>query len=237
MVKRRTFKKSLGTRKQGRQKAQIVTSMVRYVTPKASSLYSNIKVEATVPIWIYGTIGGDYYSLASNAQTWHTYVLSPSITFSNYPELRAMLNSYLFYKVNGAAVSYAKSYGASSVNEIRQAPPIAFNIGAAMSTNQTATLTPSRVFDMDDSYRVQPLSEDKDIGSRYYKFKNMRSGSPATYPAAVGEWESTATAPCVLFSFGFKEQPENAADASIRIGAALVTIYITFKKPGQANSY
>lgn len=237
MVKRRTFKKSLGRRRQQRPKGQVVTGMIKYVTPKASSMTALCKVEISVPLWIYGTIGGDVYSLAGNTNTWHTYVLNQGQSFTNLPELRSMLNSYMFYRVNGAFIAYVKSYGTSSVNEIRQAPPLAFNIGAAMSTSQTGQLTAARVFDMDDSYRVQPLSDDKDLNSRYYRFDNMRSGAPSTNQAGLGEWESTGTSPNVLFSLGYKEVPENAADVSIRIGAALVTVYISFKKPGQSGNY
>lgn len=237
MAKRLIMKKSLGRRRQQRKKAQIVTSMVRYVQPKANTMYQNLKVEISVPLWIYGTIGGDAYSLSGSSNTWHLYVLTQGQTYPVLPELRAALNSYLYYRVNGASIAYCKTYGSSSVNEIRQAPPLAFNIGPALSNTQTSNLVPAEVFDMDDSYRIQPLSDDKELNSRYYKFKNMRSGQPATYGAAVGEWENTAIAPTVLFSLGYKEAPENAADVSIRIGAALVTLYISFMKPAQANTY
>lgn len=237
MVKRRTFKKSLGTRRQQRPKAQVVTSMVRYRQPKASTMYQNLKVEISVPLWIYGTLGGDTYSLSGSSNTWHLYILTQGQTYPVLPELRSALNSYLYYKVNGASIAYCKTYGSSSVNEIRQAPPLAFNIGPALSNTQTSNLVPAEVFDMDDSYRIQPLSDDKELNSRYYRFFNMRSGQPATYGAAVGEWENTAIQPTVLFSLGYKEVPENAADASIRIGAAIVTIYFTFMKPAQANTY
>lgn len=236
MVKRRVFKKSLGKRRQARQKAQVVTTMVRYTQPKASAFYGQTKVEVNVPIWIYGTLGGDTYSLLNNSDTWHQYLISPSVTWSSYPEFRNMMNNYMYYKVNGCSLGYVKTYGSSAVNEIRQAPPLAFNVGPALSTSQTNNLTKAKVFDMDDSYRVQPLSEEKDIGTKYYKFKNMRSGF-STQVAGLGEWENTAYVPSVLFSLGAKENPENAADASIRIGAVIVTIYISFKKPVQANNY
>lgn len=228
------MKKSLGKRRQAR-KAQTV-AMVRYVTPKASSNYQNIKVEINVPIWIYGTIGGDVYSLQQNSNTWHNYLLNSGVV-ANFPELRACMNTYMFYKVNGASIAFIKTYGNSSVNEIRQAPPIGFTVGPALSTTQTSTLSAVRVFDMDDTYRVQPLSDDKDIGSRYYKFKNMRSGTISTHPAGLGEWENTGYAPNLLFSIGYKENPENAADSSIRIGACIVTVYISFKRPSSVNNY
>lgn len=235
MVKRRVMKKSLGKR---RQRKQTVTTMVRYVTPKQSAMYTNIKVECSEPIWIYGNIGGqDAYSFSNTADTWHKYVLSPAITWANFPELRAMMNSYNFYKVNGASIAFVKSYGTSAVNEIRQAPPIAFNLSPALSNTQVGNLTKSRIFDMDDSYRVQPLSDDKEIGSRYYKFKNMRSGIVSTYPQGLGEWESTTYPPTVLLSIGSKDIPESAADTSIKIGAVIVNVYISFKKPCQSQSY
>lgn len=232
MVKRRTFKKSLGTRRQGKVKAQMVTSMVRYVQPRATSQSAVSKIEINVPVWIYATTGLDYYSFSPSLETWHIY---PTLTSST--ELNKQLNSYIYYRLNGCSIAFVKTYNANSTNEIRSAPPLAFNVGPPLATSQVSNLTKGRIFDMDDSYRIQPLNDQKNIDSRYYKFTDMDSGHPASYPQSLGRWQNTFSAPVVLLSLGSKENPVNLGDANITIGTVLLTLYFSFKKAGQVNNY
>lgn len=232
MVKVRKFRKSLGKRRAMRSKAQVVTSMVRYVQPKASTQYSTSKIEINVPVWIYATTGLDYYSFSPSLETWHIY---PTLTSST--ELNKQLNSYIYYRMNGASIAFVKTYNANSTNEIRSAPPLAFNVGPPLSTSQVSNLTKGRIFDMDDSYRLQPLNDQKNIDSKYFKFMDMDSGNPSSYPQSLGRWQNTFSAPVILLSLGSKENPVNLGDANITIGTVLLTIYFSFKKAGQINNY
>lgn len=216
------------TRRRGTRRGMM--KLYRAPRNKIGGDVATLKVEISVPVYLYSAVGPSFaYSFSSTSVVLNSTIFTDT-TYIGNEELRRMINSYLYCKVNGVAIKFVRSINAA-INTIYQLPAIYANIVTGLSAGQRSNITRQAVAQADSSYEVQTLNTVAESPSKYYGFTEPFFSESDGLDNPVGMYCNSLHMPTIYLLLGSLDVPQQSdVTNSPKVGQFECIVYLSFTK-------